>query len=101
MNTNRLTDRIIAGVRFTPATSRSIQMADEFRACLVEKAPEGSIPILDPMRMPGVSHQRVLQRVKRGQQGFSYVSRIRHNVLRVNALATKQPSFSTTSSEGV
>jgi len=75
MNTNQLTEGIIADERFTPATIRQIRMAAIPPSCLAKKALEGYTAILEPNRVPGISNKTVLQCVKRGQQGPAYVSR--------------------------
>lgn len=62
-----LNDGLIAGEQLTPGAPWQIRMTDELRACFVEQAPQGYVPIVDAMRILGVSRQTVLHRVKRGE----------------------------------
>lgn len=62
-----LNDGLIAGEQLTPSAPWRIRMTDELRARFVERAPEGYVPIVDAMRILGVSRQTVLHRVKRGE----------------------------------
>ncbi|MCA1679848.1 MAG: recombinase family protein, partial [Actinobacteria bacterium] len=51
----------------TPGAPWRIRVNDQLRALFVEDAPTGYVPIVDAMRVLGVSRQTVLQRVKRGE----------------------------------
>ena len=78
-----LNDGIIAGEQLTPGAPWQIRMTGELRALYVEEAPEDYLPILDAMRVLGVSRQTVLQRVKRGELQAIHVSRGRRKGLRI------------------
>ena len=62
-----LGDGFIAGEQDTPGAPWRIRVNDQLRALFVEDAPAGYVPIVDAMRILGVSRQTVLQRVKRGE----------------------------------
>jgi hypothetical protein len=57
----------IRGEQDTPGAPWRIRVNDELRSLFVEDAPAGYVPIVDAMRILGVSRQTVLQRVKRGE----------------------------------
>jgi DNA invertase Pin-like site-specific DNA recombinase len=78
-----LNDGIIAGEQITPGAPWRIRMTDELRTRFVEKGPDGYVPIVDAMRILGVSRQTVLQRVKRGELNAVHVSRGRRKGLRI------------------
>jgi DNA invertase Pin-like site-specific DNA recombinase len=62
-----LQDGFIAGEQDTPGAPWRIRVNDQLRALFLEDAPPGYVPIVDAMRILGVSRQTVLQRVKRGE----------------------------------
>lgn len=76
-------DGIIAGEQLTPGAPWRIRMTDELRSRFVEQPPEGFVPVVDAMRVLGVSRQTVLQRVKRGELQAVHVSRGRRKGLRI------------------
>ncbi|MBM3271219.1 MAG: recombinase family protein, partial [Candidatus Sericytochromatia bacterium] len=76
-------DGIVPGEQLTPGAPWRIRMTDELRALFVEEPPEGYAPIVDAMRILGVSRQTVLQRVKRGEIEAIHVSRGRRKGLRI------------------
>lgn len=78
-----INDGIIAAVQTTSGAPWRIPMTDELRALFAEEAPEGYVPIVDAMRILGVSRQTVLQRVKRGDLAAIHVSRGRRKGLRI------------------
>jgi DNA invertase Pin-like site-specific DNA recombinase len=96
-----LNDGIIVGEQLTPGAPWSIRITEELRKRFVEEAPEGYVPIVDAMRILGVSRQTVLQRVKRGQLKALHVSRGRRKGLRINVLDAQIPLFDGSPSEGV
>ncbi len=96
-----LNDGIIVGEQLTPGAPWRIRITEELRARFVHEAPEGYVPILDAMRILGVSRQTVLQRVKRGELQALHVSRGRRKGLRINVLDTPMPLFEATPSEEV
>ena len=87
-----LNDGFIIGEQLTPGAPWRIRITDEVRARFVQQEPEGYVPIVDAMRVLGVSRQTVLQRVKRGQLEALHVSRGRRKGLRIKILAD-QPGF--------
>jgi DNA invertase Pin-like site-specific DNA recombinase len=80
-----LNDGVIAGEQDTLGAPWRIRMTDELRERFVEQPPEGYVPIVDAMRILGVSRQTVLQRVKRGELEAVHVSRGRRKGLRIKA----------------
>ena len=88
-----LNDGIIVGKQLTPGAPWRIRMTDELRARYVGEAPEGYVPIVDAMRILGVSRQTVLQRVKRGELESLHVSRGKRNGLRIKVLDEILPLF--------
>ena len=68
-----LADGFIAGEQITPGAPWRIRISREIRARFVEEAPEGHVPMLDAMRLLGVSRQTVLQRVKRNELSAVHV----------------------------
>jgi hypothetical protein len=61
-----LNDGFIGGEQLTSGAPWRIRLTDELRARFVEEPPPGFVPMVDAMRLLGVSRQTVLQRVKRG-----------------------------------
>jgi len=78
----------IRGEQDTPGAPWRIRVDDQLRALFVEDAPAGYVPIVDAMRILGVSRQTVLQRVKRGELEALHVRRGRRNGLRIRVPAT-------------
>jgi DNA invertase Pin-like site-specific DNA recombinase len=77
----------IRGEQDTPGAPWRIRVDDQLRALFVEEAPEGYVPIVDAMRILGVSRQTVLQRVKRGELEALHVRRGRRKGLRIRVPA--------------
>jgi hypothetical protein len=92
-----LADGIIVGEQITPGAPWRIRLTEELRARFVEEAPEGYVPIVEAMRLLGVSRQTVLQRVKHGQLEALHVSRGKRKGLRIKILDIQIPLFSATS----
>jgi len=59
-----INDGFIAAEQITPGAPWQIRITDDLRARFVEEAPAGYVPMVDAMRILGVSRQTVLQRVK-------------------------------------
>jgi uncharacterized protein YndB with AHSA1/START domain len=92
---------IIVGEQFTPGAPWRIRITDELRARFVEQAPAGFVPIVDAMRILGVSRQTVLQRVKRGELEAMHVRVGRRKGLRIKVLSQPLPLFEAASLKGV
>ncbi len=88
-----LADGFIAGEQFTPGAPWQIRINDDMRNRFVEQAPEGYVPMLDAMRLMGVSRQTVLQRVKRGEVSAVHVHSGRRTGLYINVLDVQQGLF--------
>ena len=88
-----LADGFIAGEQITPGAPWRIRMTEELRARFVEEAPEGYIPMVDAMRLLGVSRQTVLQRVKRGELPAVHVRRGKRKGLRIKVLDNQPGLF--------
>jgi DNA invertase Pin-like site-specific DNA recombinase len=80
----------IRGEQDTPGAPWRIRVNDELRALFVEDAPAGFVPIVDAMRILGVSRQTVLQRVKRGELEAVHVRRGRRKGLRIRVPAADE-----------
>jgi DNA invertase Pin-like site-specific DNA recombinase len=91
-----LNDGIIVGEQLTPGAPWRIRMTDELRARFVQEAPKGYVPIVDAMRLLGVSRQTVLQRVKRGQLEAIHVSLGRRKGLRIKIIDDQVSLLATT-----
>jgi hypothetical protein len=87
-----LADGFIAGEQITPGAPWRIRMTEELRALFVEEAPGGYVPMVDAMRLLGVSRQTVLHRVKRGELSAVHVRRGRRKGIRIKVL-DNQPSL--------
>jgi len=77
----------VAGEQDTPGAPWRIRVNDQLRALFVEDAPVGFVPIVDAMRILGVSRQTVLQRVKRGELEAIHVRNGRRKGLRIRVCA--------------
>jgi len=73
----------IRGEQDTPGAPWRIRVNDQLRSLFVEDAPAGYVPIVDAMRILGVSRQTVLQRVKRGELNALHVRNGRRKGLRI------------------
>jgi DNA invertase Pin-like site-specific DNA recombinase len=79
----QLNDGFIAGEQVTPGAPWRIVITEALRARFAGEAPAGFVPIVDAMRLLGVSRQSVLQRVKRGELDAIHVSQGNRKGLRV------------------
>ena len=86
----------IAGEQDTPGAPWRIRVNDQLRALFVEDSPPGYVPILDAMRILGVSRQTVLQRVKRGELQAIHMRNGRRKGLRIQVILPDQSLFDTT-----
>ena len=77
----------IRGEQDTPGAPWRIRVNDQLRSLFVDDAPPGYVPIVDAMRILGVSRQTVLQRVKRGELEALHVRRGRRKGLRIRVPA--------------
>jgi hypothetical protein len=78
-----LNDGLIAGEQVTPGAPWRIVVTDALRARFAGDAPAGDVPMVDAMRILGVSRQTVLQRVKRGELDAIHVSQGKRKGLRI------------------
>jgi hypothetical protein len=88
-----LADGFIAGEQITPGAPWRIRMTEELRARFVEEAPEGYVPMIDAIRLLGVSRQTVLQRVKRGELSAVHVRCGRQKGIRIKVLDNQPGLF--------
>ncbi len=88
-----LADGFIAGEQVTPGAPWRIRMTNELRTQFVEESPEGYVPMVDAMRLLGVSRQTVLQRVKRGDLSAIHVRCGRRKGLRIKMLDSQPTLF--------
>jgi DNA invertase Pin-like site-specific DNA recombinase len=82
-----LNDGFIAGEHDTPGAPWRIRVNDQLRALFVDDAPAGYMPIVDAMKILGVTRQTVLQRVKRGELQAIHVRNGRRKGLRIRVPA--------------
>jgi DNA invertase Pin-like site-specific DNA recombinase len=78
-----INDGFIAAEQITPGAPWQIRVTDDLRARFVEEAPVGYVPMVDAMRILGVSRQTVLQRVTRGELHAVHVRSGRRKGLRI------------------
>jgi len=90
----------IAGEQDTPGAPWRIRVNDQLHALFVEDPPPGYVPILDAMRILGVTRQTVLQRVKRGELDAIHVRNGRRKGLRILVPQAECALFDTTTSNG-
>lgn len=90
-----INDGFIAGEQITPGAPWQIRVTDDLRARFVEEAPAGYVPMVDAMRILGVSRQTVLQRVKRGELHAVHVRSGRRNGLRIRVPEAHPSLFDT------
>lgn len=91
-----INDGFIAAEQITPGAPWQIRVTDDLRARFVEEAPAGYVPMVDAMRILGVSRQTVLQRVKRGELHAVHVRSGRRNGLRIRVPEAHPTLFDTT-----
>jgi predicted DNA-binding transcriptional regulator AlpA len=91
-----LADGFIAGEQITPGAPWQIRITDDMRNRFVEQPPSGYLPMLDAIRLLGVSRQTVLQRVKQGSLDAAHVRSGRRKGLYINVLDVQQNLFDTT-----
>jgi hypothetical protein len=94
-----LNDGFIAAEQLTPGAPWRIRMTDELRSRFVEEAPQDFVPVVDAIRLFGVSRQTVLQRVKRGELQALHVRRGRRKGVRIKVRATLPALFEAPPSE--
>ena len=90
----------IRGEQDTPGAPWRIRVNNKLRALFVEDAPPGYVPIVDAMRIMGVSRQTVLQRVKRDELEAIHVRSGRRKGLRILVPQAEYTLFDTTRSSG-
>ena len=95
-----LQDGFIRGEQDTPGAPWRIRVNNKLRALFVEDAPAGYVPIVDAMRIMGVSRQTVLQRVKRDELEAIHVRSGRRKGLRILVPQAEYTLFDTTRSSG-
>jgi hypothetical protein len=95
-----LQDGFIRGEQDTPGAPWRIRVNNELRALFVDDAPRGYVPMVDAMRIMGVSRQTVLQRVKRGELEAIHVRSGRRKGLRILVPQAEYTLFDTTRSSG-
>ncbi|MBN2565832.1 MAG: recombinase family protein, partial [Candidatus Eisenbacteria bacterium] len=88
-----LNQGVIVGEQLTPGAPWRIRLSEELRARFTPEAPEGYVPLVDAMRILGVSRQTVLQRVKRGHLEALHITRGRRKGLCVKVLDASMPLF--------
>ena len=95
-----LNDGLIAGEQVTPGAPWRIVVTDALRARFAGHAPAGYVPMVDAMRILGVSRQTVLQRVKRGELDAIHVSQGKRKGLKIKLPDTIPDLFDDPKSAG-
>jgi DNA invertase Pin-like site-specific DNA recombinase len=90
-----INDGFIAAEQITAGAPWQIRVSDDLRARFVEEAPAGYVPMLDAMKILGVSRQTVLQRVKRGELDAVHVRSGRRKGLRIRVPEAHPSLFDT------
>jgi hypothetical protein len=62
-----INEGFVAGEQITPAAPWRIRVTDELRSRFVDKTPDGYVPMIDAVRILGVTRQTAIQRAKRGE----------------------------------
>jgi DNA invertase Pin-like site-specific DNA recombinase len=88
-----LADGFIAGEQITPGAPWRIRINEEIRSRFVAEAPEGHVPMLEAIRLLGVSRQTVLHRVKRGELSAVHVRCGKRNGLYIRVLNIQTTLF--------
>lgn len=88
-----LADGFIAGEQITPGAPWRIRISEEIRERFVQAAPADHVPMVDAMRLLGVSRQTVLHRVKRGELSAVHVCCGRQKGLYIKVLGAQQHLF--------
>jgi hypothetical protein len=94
-----LNDGFIAGEQLTPGAPWRLRLNDDLRARFVEEAPLGFVPMVDAMKLLGVSRQTVLQRVERGELQAIHLCRGRRKGLRIKVPPALPSLFDTESTD--
>jgi DNA invertase Pin-like site-specific DNA recombinase len=92
-----LKDGFIVGEQITPGAPWQVRVNDALRARLVQKAPEGYLPMQDATKRLGVTRQTVLQRVKRGELEAVLLHEGRRKGLRIKVSSDDPGLFEHTS----
>jgi DNA invertase Pin-like site-specific DNA recombinase len=95
-----LNDGRIAGEQVTPGAPWRIVVTDALRARFAGDAPAGYVPMVDAMRILGVSRQTLLQRVKRGEIDAIHVSQGKRKGLKIKLPDTIPDLFDDPKSAG-
>jgi hypothetical protein len=77
-----------------------VDLLDQLRSLFIEHAPAGYVPIVDAMRLLGVSRQTVLQRVKQSELQAIHVRNGRRKGLRIQVPQPEHTLFDTTTMNG-
>ncbi len=88
-----LADGFIAGEQITPGAPWRIRISEEIKGRFVEAVPDGHVPMVDAMRLLGVSRQTVLHRVKRGELSAVHVRSGKRKGLYIRVLGIQQGLF--------
>ena len=88
-----LADGFIVGEQITPGAPWRIRIGDEIRSRFVEAVPNGHVPMVNAMRLLGVSRQTVLHRVKRGDLSAVHVRSGKRKGLYIKVLGIQQGLF--------
>lgn len=81
-----LGDGFIAGEQLTPGAPWRIRMTDDLKARFVDEERKEYVPMVDAMRILGVTRQTVMQRVKRGELQAIHLRRGKRKGLRIKVI---------------
>lgn len=88
-----LADGFIAGEQLTPGAPWRIRITDDLKARFVDEERKGYVPMVDAIRILGVTRQTVLQRVKRGELQAIHLRRGRRKGLRIKVIDSQARLF--------
>jgi DNA invertase Pin-like site-specific DNA recombinase/uncharacterized protein YndB with AHSA1/START domain len=88
-----LADGFIAGEQLTPGAPWRIRITEDLKARFVDEERKDYIPMVDAMRILGVTRQTVLQRVKRGELQAIHLRRGKRKGLRIKVIDSQARLF--------
>ena len=88
-----LADGFIAGEQLTPGAPWRIRMTEALKARFVDEERKDYVPMVDAMKLLGVTRQTVMQRVKRGDLQAIHLRRGKRKGLRIKVLDSQPRLF--------
>jgi len=88
-----LGDGFIAGEQLTPGAPWRIRMTDDLKARFSDEERKDYVPMVDAMKLLGVTRQTVMQRVKRGELQAIHLRRGKRKGLRIKVIDSQPGLF--------